>query len=118
MLPYSSIYREYLIKDIRSNIPRIHINVNISYIVFCFHVQRSTYIIGSYIVVNPSGQTWVNIAFIAQTLHANNLLEIGVDYEENCFLILLNIVAHDNYFKIINFLKIYHTLDIYLSQTD
>ena len=55
MLPYSLSYRERLIKDIRSNIPNIHINVNIPHINFCFHVQRSKYIIGSYIVVNPSG---------------------------------------------------------------
>jgi hypothetical protein len=56
MLPYSLSYKEYLVKDIRLTIPNIHISVNIPLIDFCFHVKRSTYIIGSYIVVNPSGQ--------------------------------------------------------------
>jgi hypothetical protein len=87
VMPHSSSYREYLIKDIPSNIPNIHINVNIPHIDFCFHVQRSTDTIGSYIVVNPSGQNWADIAFIAPTLYANNLLGIGDDSEENCFLI-------------------------------
>jgi hypothetical protein len=91
MLPYSSSYRYYLIKSVRSNIPNIHINVNIPHIDFCFHVQRSTHTIGSYVVVNPSGKKWADIAFIAPTLHANNLLEIDTDSEENCFLILPNI---------------------------
>ena len=88
IVPSSSSYREYLIKDIRSNIPNININVNIPRIDFRFHFQNSKYYIGSYIVVNPSGPNWANIAFIAPTLHANNLLEIGVDSEENCILIL------------------------------
>jgi len=83
MLPYSSSYRKYLIEDIQSNLPNIHVNINIPYIDFCFHVQRSTDNLGSYIVANPSGQNWADIAFIAPTLYANNLLEIGVDSEEN-----------------------------------
>jgi len=32
MLPYSFSYRNYLIDDIRSNIPSIHININIPHI--------------------------------------------------------------------------------------
>jgi len=90
MLPYCLSHREYLIKDIRSNISNIHINVNIPHIDICFHVQRSTYTICSYFVVNPSGQNWADKACIAPTLHANNLFEIGVDSEENCLLILLD----------------------------
>ena len=109
ILPYSSSYREYLIKDIRSNVPNIHINVNIKHINFCFHIQRSTYTIGSYIVVNPSGQNWADIAFIASTLHANNLFEVGDNYEENCFLILPYIEAYGTFIGIINFLKFDYT---------
>ena len=88
MFLYSLSYREYLIKDIRSNITNIHINVNIPHLDFYFHVQRSTDTIGSYIVVNPSGQNLADMAFVASTPHANNLMEIGVAFEENCFRIL------------------------------
>jgi len=56
MLPYSSSYRSYIIDDIRSNLPNIHININIPQIHFCFDIQESTYNIGLYIVVKPSGQ--------------------------------------------------------------
>jgi len=83
MLPYSLSYRIYLIDDIRSNIPNIHINMNIPHIHFYIAIQKSTKNLGAYIVVNPSGENWANIAFLAPTLCANNLLEIGVDFEEN-----------------------------------
>jgi hypothetical protein len=55
MLPCSSSFRNYLIDDIRSNLPKIHININIPHIYFCFDIQKSTDNIGLCIVVNPSG---------------------------------------------------------------
>ena len=58
MLPYSSSYRNYLIADIRSNIPNIHNNMNTPHIHFCIDIQKSTENIGSYIVVNLSGENW------------------------------------------------------------
>ena len=54
--PYSRRYRNYLIDDIRSNLPNIHNKINIPHIYFCFDIQKSIDNIGSYIVVNPSGQ--------------------------------------------------------------
>ena len=101
MLPYSSSYRNYLIDDIRSNLPNIHINMNIPNIPFCIDIQKSTKNIGSYIVVNPSGENWPDIAFLAPTLCANNLLEIGVDSEENCFLTLTDVDAYDKFSRIL-----------------
>ena len=68
----------------------------------------------SYIVVNPSGLNWVDIAFLAPTLCANNLLEIGVDIEEKCFLTLPDVDAYDEFARILQFLQIDHTLDIHL----
>ena len=68
---------------------------------FCFDIQKSTDNIGSYIVVNPSGQNWADIAFLAPTLCANNLLEIGVDFEENCFLTLPYVDAYDKFARIL-----------------
>jgi hypothetical protein len=56
ILPYSSSYRKYQIEYIRSNLPNIHININIPHIIFCFDIQKSIDNIDSYIVVNPSGQ--------------------------------------------------------------
>ena len=82
MLPYSLSYKNYLIDDIRSDLPNIHINMNIPHIHFCIDIQKSTDSIGPYIVVNPSGQNWADIAFLAPTLCANNLLEIGIDSEK------------------------------------
>ncbi len=117
MLPYSSRYRKYLIEDIRSNLPNIHININIPQIDFCFDIQKSTDNIGSYIVVNPSGQNWIDIAFLASTLCANNWLEIAADSEENCFLTLLDIDAYEKFALILQILQIYHTLDIHLKTT-
>jgi hypothetical protein len=114
MLPYSSSYRNYLIDDIRSNLPNIHINNNIPHIHFCIDIQRSIENPGSYIVVNPSGDNWADIAFLAPTLCANNLLEIGVDSEENCFLTLPDLDAYDKFARILQFLQIDHTLDIHL----
>ena len=114
MLPYSSSYRNYLIEDIRSNLPNIHININIPHINTCFDIQKSTENIGSYIVVNPSGENWPDIAFLAPTLCANNLLEFGVDSEENCFLTLPDVDAYDKFSRILHFLQIDHTLDIHL----
>jgi hypothetical protein len=112
MLPYS--YRNYLIEDIRSNLPNIYININIPHINFCFDIQKSTDNIGSYIIVNPSGQNWADIAFLAPTLCANHLLEIGVYSEENCFLTLPNVDAYDKFARIPQFLQIDHTLGIHL----
>ena len=86
MLPYSSSYREHLIRDIRLSIPNIYINVNIPHIHFCLHVQRSKDVIGSYIVVNTSEQNWTDIALIASKIHANNLLQVGVDSKKIAFL--------------------------------
>ncbi len=114
MLPYSLNYRNNLIDDIRSNLPNIHINMNIPYIHFCIDIQKSTNNLGSYIVANPSGENWVDIAFLAPTLCANNLLEIGVDFEENCFLTLPDVDAYDEFARILQFLQIDHTLDIHL----
>jgi hypothetical protein len=114
MLPYSSSYRKYLIDDIRSNLPNIHINMNIPHIHFVFHIQKSIDNVGSYIAVSPRGQNWVDIAFLAPTLCVNNLLEIGVDYEENCFLTLPDVDAYDRFARILQFLQIGHTLDIHL----
>jgi Icc-related predicted phosphoesterase len=54
--------------------------VNIPHIHFCIDIQKSTDNIGSYIVVNPSEENWVDIAFLAPTLCANNLLEIAVNF--------------------------------------
>jgi hypothetical protein len=55
-----------------------------------------------------------DVAFIAPTLHANNLLEIDFDSEESCFIILPNIEAYDKFVCTINFLETNHTLDIHL----
>jgi len=97
------------------NLPKIHININIPHIHYYFiGIQKSTDNIGSYIVVNPSGQNWADIALLAPTLCANKLLEIGVDSEENRFLILPNVDAYDKFARILQFLQIDHTLDIYL----
>ena len=109
MLPYSSSYRNYPIEDIRSNLSNIHININIPHIYFCFDIQKSTDNIGSYIVVNPSGQSWADIPFLAPTLCANNLLEIGVDSEENCFLTLPYVDAYDKFARILQLLQTGHT---------
>ena len=114
MLPYSLNYRNCLIDDIRSNLPNIHTNMNIPHIHFCIDKQKSIDNIGSYIVVNPSGLNWADIAFLAPTLCANNLLGIGVDSEENFFLALPNLDAYDKFAHILQFLQIDHTLDIHL----
>jgi len=55
------------------------------------------------------------MASIAPTIHAKTMLEYGVDSEENCFLILPDKEAYDKCIRIINFLKIYHTLHIHLN---
>jgi hypothetical protein len=88
--------------------------MNIPHIHFCIDIQRSIENPGSYIVVNPSGDNWADIAFLAPTLCANNLLEIGVDSEENCFLTLPDLDAYDKFCRILQFLQIDHTLDIHL----
>ena len=88
--------------------------MNIQKIHFCIDIQKSTENIGSYIVVNPSGENWPDIAFLAPTLCANNLLEIRVDYEENCFLTLPDEDAYNKFSRILQFLQIDHTLDIHL----
>jgi hypothetical protein len=103
MLPYSSSYRNYIIDDIRSNLPNIHININIPHIHFCFDIQKPPDNIGSYIVVNPSRQKWADIAFLTPTRCANNCLEIGVDSEENCFLTLPYVDAYDKFARILRF---------------
>ena len=54
------------------------------------------------------------MAFLAPTLHAKNLLEIGVDSEGNYFLILPNVEAYDTVVTIIYYLKIDHSLDMHL----
>ena len=113
-MPYSSSYRNYLIDDIRSNLRNIHINTNIPHIYLLFDIQKSTDNIGWYIVVSPSGQNSVDIAFLAPTLCASNLLEIEVDSEENCFLTLPDVGAYDTFARILCFLQIDHTLDIHM----
>jgi len=65
--------------------------------------------------LNPSGENWADLAYLATIYHANNLLEIGVDFEETCFFILPNVESHDTFVRIINYLKIYQSLDIHLS---
>ena len=114
MLPYSLSYRDYFIKDIRSNILNMHMNIDVPYIDFTFHVQKSTDFIGSCIVMNPSGENWADLAFLVLTLHANNSLEIGMDSKESRFLILPNVEAYDKFVRIFNYLRIYHILDIHL----
>jgi len=54
--------------------------------------------------MNPRGEIWADMAFLAPTLCANNLEEIGVDSEENCLLILPNVEAHDTFVRIITYL--------------
>jgi len=88
--------------------------MNIPRTLFCIDILKSTDNIGSYIVVNPSGENLADIDFLAPTLCANNLLEIGVDSEENCILTLLDVDAYDKFARIIQFLQIDHTLYIYL----
>ncbi len=85
-----------------------------SHIDWWFHVHKSIDIIGSYIVVNPSGQNLADIAFIAPALHANNLLKIGVESEVKCFFILPNMEAYVKSIHILNFLEIDHTLAVHL----
>ena len=75
--------------------------MNIPHIDFCIDIQKSTGNIGLYIVVNPNGENWDDIAFLAPTLCANKLLEIGVDYEENCFLTLPNVGTYDKFARIL-----------------
>ena len=77
--------------------------MNIPHIHFCIDIQRSTGNTCSYIVVNPSGENWLDIAFLAPTLCANNLLEIVVDSEENCFLTLPDVDAYDKFARILQF---------------
>ena len=74
ILPYSSSCRDYLIKDIRSNIPNIHTNINVPDIDFTFHVHRSKHPIGSYNWHEPKRNNWTDMAFLAPTLHTDNLL--------------------------------------------
>ena len=88
--------------------------MNIPHIYFCIDIQKSTDNIGSNIVVNPSGQNWPDIAFLAPTPCANDVLEIGVDYEESCFLTLQDVDACDKFAGILQFLQIGHILDIHL----
>ena len=88
--------------------------MSIPHIYFCIDIRKSTNDLGSYIVVNPSGDSWADIAFLAQTLSANNLLEIRVDSEENCFLTLPNVDTYDKFARILQFLQIDHKLDIHL----
>ncbi len=58
-----------------------------------------------------------DIAFLAPTLCANNLSEIGFDHEENCFLTLQDVDVYDKFVRILQFLQIDHTLDIHLKQS-
>ena len=88
--------------------------MNIPHIHFCIDIQRSIENTCSYIVVNPSGDNWADIAFLAPTLCANNLLEIGVDSEENCFLTLPDEDAYNKFSRILQFLQIDKTLDNHL----
>jgi hypothetical protein len=78
------------------NIPKIH---------FCIDIKKSTNNIGSYIVVNPSGENWGDIAFLAPTLCANNLLEIDVDSEEKCFFTVPDVDAYDKFARILHFFE-------------
>ena len=89
--------------------------MNIPYIHFCIDIHKSTDNLVSYIVVNPSGDKWADIAFLAPPLYcANNLLEIGVDSEEICFLTLPYVDAYNKFARILQFLQIDHILDILL----
>jgi hypothetical protein len=88
--------------------------MNNPHINFCFDIQKSIDNIGSYIVFNPSGKTWVDIAFLALTLCANNLLGIGVNSKENCFLTLPDIDVYDKFARILQFFQLDQTLDIHL----
>jgi hypothetical protein len=75
--------------------------MNIPHIHFCIDIQKSTDNISSYTVVNPSKENWADIVFLAPTLCADNLLEIEVDHEENCFLTLPNEDAYDRFARIL-----------------
>ena len=77
--------------------------MNIPHIHFCIDIQKSTDNISSFTVVNPSKENWADIVFLAPTLRADNLLEIEVDYEENCFLTLPNEDAYDTFARIPQF---------------
>lgn len=118
MLPYSPTYREYLINDIRKNIPGIHIDNQIAYRPFCVHIQDSTEITNGYIVTNPSGNNWADIAFLTPTLMANDLLEIGVDNESNCFLVLPDKEAYDKFVRILTYLRIDYALNAHLNSQE
>jgi hypothetical protein len=113
MSPYALSHRNYPIDDIRSNLPNIHIKMNSPHINFCIDIQKSTDNTSLYIVVNPSGENWADIAFLSPTLCANYLLEIGVDSEEKCILTLPNVDAYEKFARILQFLQIDHTLDIH-----
>ena len=95
MLPYYSSNKEYLINDIRSNTPNIHININIPNIDFAFNVQRSTNFIGSYIVMNPIEENWTDMTILAPT-------------------ILPNVEAYGKFVRIMNHLKVDYSLDMHL----
>ena len=88
--------------------------MNIPHIHFCIDIQKWADNLGSYIVVNSSGDNWADITFLAPTICANNLLEIGVDFEENSFLTLPDVDSYDKFARILQFLQIDHTLDIHL----
>ena len=54
------------------------------------------------------------MAFPAPTLHADKLLEIGVGYVGNYFLISSNVEAYDTFVRNKNSLKIDQSLDMHL----
>ncbi len=64
--------------------------------------------------MNPSGENWAELAFLAPTLYVNDLLEIGTDAESNCFLTFSNKEAYIKFIRILNFLGIDHTLNAHL----
>jgi hypothetical protein len=114
MLPYSSTYRNYLMNDIRKNFPHIHIDDNIQTKAFCVDVQQPPDLAETYIVMNPSGENWAELAFLAPTLYVNDLLEIGTDAESNCFLTFSNKEAYIKFSRILAYLGIDNTLNAHL----
>ena len=114
MLPYSSTYRSYLMNDIRKNQPHIHIDDNIETKAFCIDVQQPPDLAETYIVMNPSGENWAELAFLAPTLYVNDLLEIGTDAESNCFLTFSSKEVYIKFIRILAYLGIDNTLNAHL----
>ncbi len=63
----------------------------------------------TYIVTNPSGENWVELALLASTLYVNDLLEIGTDAESHCFLTFSGKEVYIKFIRIMALLGIDYT---------